>query len=213
MYQCVLVKIEAERERQARKGFGPDHDDRHGRGELALAGAVIVMRAVWAASAATLLRMPNWVGDLIAKVESKYGESIERRMIVGVAMIIADLERRARLANVENADLSQLNESPDWFSSDGQYLMKHHDGNTPRKRLVAIRRTVLARYVAGHSIADELVRAGLPRDCKIVSISFLPAHQIGDDFIVQVTHPSFLAIPVGMEYPTHAGVVGKSRGQ
>jgi hypothetical protein len=106
----VLGQIVDERRRQVAKGWTPEHDDRHSRGEL-LVFAIGILLPDHMAEAFVMemvrgWKCETWVIAHVNKVRQKYlsGDSIpvdawNRRLTIAAALLVAEAERRERCWN------------------------------------------------------------------------------------------------------------------
>lgn len=93
----IFEAIEDERQRQIDKGFDPTHDDMMLFGELLEKTVVYLHRTArrpWAADKKDSFPSPSdpdYIGDEVPK-----RDSVEQNLIAAAALIVAELERRAR---------------------------------------------------------------------------------------------------------------------
>ena len=87
----VLDELAAERARQINKGWTPDHDDTHVRGELVLAASSFALRAE---------RNCGWIGAgglfWPWREEFPYEDDRRTRLMKAAALLIAEIERLDR---------------------------------------------------------------------------------------------------------------------
>ncbi len=93
--QCAWQDVIAERRRQVEKGWTPEHDDAHDRGELARAAAYYAVSDVhgfqddgWGNGVHK--RLKPW--DITPKADRR------KNLVIGAAMMIAEIERLDRAA-------------------------------------------------------------------------------------------------------------------
>lgn len=101
---AIFAELAEEREKQLAKGYGPDHDDGHSHGEIAL-------------GAATYINGPNCYPGYSRWpfIEEPVFEGTRKDLIKAAAMLIAEIMRLDRAAEDAAIDTSDIPEADEAF--------------------------------------------------------------------------------------------------